>query len=194
VQHRTNQGGPVRAAIESFLVEKLKPIEAQLRQHEVLASKGQLTQEHVNEMRCLVEEFAGIMSELGSWIGLPFHALAVKDQECNLGKADAFLRREFSVSEIVSIVAELKKRPRGRPSELRGTALEALESKIRQPKRTWKNIVSELCRAGRCGGNGRHVACLKNLTREVDRLKKCLRSHKISLDENTAPAALSGAT
>ena len=31
MQHRTNQGGPVRAAIESFLVERFKPIEAQLR-------------------------------------------------------------------------------------------------------------------------------------------------------------------
>ena len=118
-------------------------------------------------MCSLVEEFARIASELGGWIGPAFHALAAKDQERNFDKADALLRREFSVTEIVSIVEKKpKKKPRGRPAELRAAALDALETRIsQQPRRTWKNIFSELCRAGRCGGNGQHVACLKNLTR-----------------------------
>lgn len=174
---RTNQVGPVRAAIESFLVEKLKPIEA-------LASKGQLTQEHLVQMLCSLEEFRRIERELGSWVGPAFHAVAVEQQERNLEKADALLRREFSVSEILCIGTELKKKPIGRPPELRVTALEALETKMRQPKQTWRNIISELCRAGRCG-NSQHDACFKNLMREVDRLRKCLRSHKISLRGNT---------
>jgi hypothetical protein len=178
--HRPNQVGPVQAAIESFLVEKSKLIAARCR----LASNGQLTHEQASEILSLVEEFERIANELSSWVGPPFHVLAAKDQERNLDKADAFLRRNFSALGIASIVEELKKKPRGRPPELRVAALEAWETKLQQPQQTWKNILSELCRVGRCGSDVQHVACFKNLMREVDRLKECLRSHKIVPRQN----------
>ncbi len=172
------QHGPVHAAIEAALIEKLDRTQARVLELGALASEGRLTQEYANELLRVVEEVRADADELGSWTGSPFHALLKERQDHSINEAGKVVLSEsgFAPSEFVEVVELAKRKPRGRPAELRPIALAALETRLQHPRRKWKDIVADLCP---CGKTPHDECCVKNITREVTRLRECLRRHNI---------------
>jgi len=176
-----HEKGLVYAAIEAFLIEKVRQFEARLSQMQTLVSEGQLTEEHANEMRRSAEELASIFNEIGSWCGPSFGQLPTKEQNRVIKNVDQLVPPgSFQFSEVVEIVEAAKQKPIGRRAVLRPIALAALEARYEHPERKWKEIIAELCSAQACGNNS-HGNCFKNITREITRLRSCLRRYKITI-------------
>lgn len=180
---------PVYAAIEAFLTDRIQQSEARVLELRALASQRQLTDEHGNEVRRLLEELKRDADELLSWIDVPFQWQPSERQDKNINEAGKVLLSEggFDLSEVVGIIETAKRKPRGRPAVLRPIALVAWETKLQHQNQKWADIISEICRTRKCG-NTSHDNCFKNIKREVERLRRCLRRHNITPIKNTQPA------
>jgi hypothetical protein len=173
------QNGPVHAAIDAFLGDKVQQFETRLRELETHLADGRAN-ELVTELFSSVIELKRAADELGSWLGAPFHALPSERQDDIINRASKILLSEncLAPAELVRVVELAKQKPRGRPAELRPVAFTAFETKLLHSEQSWRQIISELCRTRRCG-NTSHENCFKNIMREVGRLRSCLRRYDI---------------
>ena len=115
------------------------------------------------------------LANLGKWVDVPPRS-ETERLERNTASIDALDQAGVSLPNIVELAKAWGVRNAGRPATTRTVAVDALELKLRNPKKSWPLVTREVCN---CGQPQHDRNCQERLRQQINDLRACLKKYGI---------------